>query len=52
MAKKIFTEDLFPDKKDDDDIVELVYDRKKKMYVNLGLIAIYLALLIISLIII
>ena len=51
MAQKIFTEDIFP-KKSDDDVVKLVYEKKKKFFLNLGLMAIYLALLIASLFII
>lgn len=51
MSKRIFTEDLFPSK-DKEDIVELAYEKRKKIYLNIGLITIYVLLLVVSLFVI
>jgi hypothetical protein len=51
MPKRIFTEDLFPTK-EKDEVVELIFEKRKKLIVNLSLMVIYALLLIASLFIV
>lgn len=48
MEKRIFSEDLLKPN-DDEGLVELLYEKKKRTILNIGLAVIYVGLLIISL---
>lgn len=53
MLKKIINELLSPRKEDPEEkIEELLYDKKRKLYINFSLMAIYTVLLIATLFII
>ncbi len=49
MSKKKFTKDLLPTNQIKDEVVELMMGRKRKLFLNFGLMFLYLILIISSL---